>query len=92
MARKRVVDRTINYTVVTALVVDTVANENFFQEYIVSGNPKDDAKLLKELKAEHETETLKITCIKSKENKKEYRRMTEEFYIQNSEIVEKGEE
>lgn len=91
MARKRVVDRTINYTIVSVLVVDTVANENFTQEYIVSGNTNDDARLLKQLKKEYETDTLKLACIKNKENKKELRRMSEEFYIANSEVIQEGE-
>lgn len=88
MPRKRVVSRTMKYTKVTTLCVDIIAGETINQTYTVTGNCKDDDLLLKKLKKEYETDSIKICAIVDKTEFNEYREMTEEDFIAHSYTVE----
>lgn len=84
MARKRVVTRTIKATRVTARVIDVTTENIENRVFTLASVWKDDEKLLKKIKKQEETDTLKVISIVAKETIEEKRYMSEEDFIAHS--------
>lgn len=91
MARKRVVSRTVKQTTVTCLCVDCTANETMNQTFTLPYIYKDDETIMKKLKKEYETDTVKIVTIIDKAVVNTLMEMTEEDFIKAAHIVDVNE-
>ena len=87
MAKATMVTRTITSTVckVFGVNIDTKSPEN--REVVIARTYKDDAALLKAVQKIADDEHYKALAIESCEVKTELRGMTEEKFIENSEIL-----
>lgn len=84
MARKRMVTRTIVGTEATVLVVNLAEQETRQDTYYVSGTFKDDAKLLKAVKAIVDDDEEKVVAVISSEPVETLFGMDEQDFIQNA--------
>lgn len=88
MARKRMVTRTIKYTVYTVLCADTESAEFFNQTFELSGGELTGDKALKKIAKTHDIpEGVKLLNIVDVHERNEYRGMTEVDFIKHSEII-----
>lgn len=67
MARLRMVTRTILGTKASAVCMDMTSLSAVTKEFIINAKYEDDEKLLKSLKKQYETATLKIVALQSAE-------------------------
>lgn len=85
MARIRMVTRTVKGTRASVLCLDTETHNAFTLDYEVGGTFTDNAKLLKVMKDNFETETIKLVHIESTEETEQLYGMPESefmFYAQ----------
>ena len=87
MARKPVVSRTIKSTKVNVLCMDIITAEPTNVSVTVARTYKDEKTLMKAVKSVVETDTLKVVHIVDTEIVKETRAMTEQKFIEHSEVV-----
>ncbi len=87
MGRIAMVTRTINFTEVTALTVDVVAQATATQVYTLSGTYADNDKLIKALKKEYESDTVKIVSIISSEVQEKLYGMTEQEFMSLAKVL-----
>lgn len=92
MARKRVVSRTIKSNSVTCMVVDTTTGKTETAVYNLGGTFKDNTAILKKLQKLYDDDTNKIVAVIDATIVSELREMDEEFFIQNSRVVEVTED
>lgn len=92
MARKPVVTRTIVTTQVTTLCIDLTSEEPFNQSFTIHGKMTDDKRILKLIKEEHETDTIKIVSIVNKEYIKTLYGMAEDDFIEHAEVMTEEQE
>lgn len=90
MARKRMVTRTIKSKVVEYLAIDKNSMETFNGEVNVPFEIKDE-KLEKVVREKVNTEDVKFIDVVNVETVTEHRGMTEEFFIENSDIIPEKE-
>lgn len=81
MARKPMVTRTITTTNVIAMTVNVQEGETHTESFTLPRTYSDEAKLLKALKSQHETEEVKIVAILSKEESETLYGMDEHDFI-----------
>lgn len=91
MARKRVVSRTVKQTTATCLCVDVTSNETMNQTFTMPFIYKDDETLLKKIKKENETDTVKIVAVITSSVINTLMEMDEEDFIKNARIVDVNE-
>ena len=87
MGRIAMVTRTINFTQVTALTVDVVAQATATQVYTLSGIFTDNDKLIKSLKKEFESDTIKIVSVISTEVQEKLYGMTEQEFMSLAKVL-----
>lgn len=88
MARVPVVSRTIKSTVVQAMTVDVETGEVFIKSYVLSRTYKTNDLILKKLRKQHETDTVKIVQIMDAKVETHKYSMSEDTYIANAEVVD----
>ena len=81
------VTRTINFTEVTALTVDVVAQSTATQVYTLSGTYAENEKLIKALKKEYESDTIKIVSVLSTEVQEKLYGMTEQEFMSLAKVL-----
>ena len=81
MARNPMVTRTITTTKAKVLCLDILTGESVTKEIIVPRTFKDDKHLLKAIRKEHETDTVKVVHIVESEAKSALYGMTEQKFI-----------
>lgn len=86
MARKIMVTRMIKAKNVTCMVADTTTGTVEEKNFVVNRYVKD-ADILKQIRKENETETLKIACIVSVTTIETLMGMDEETFIANAEVL-----
>ena len=87
MGRIAMVTRTINFTQVTALTVDVVAQATATQVYTLSGTFADNEKLIKALKKEYESDTIKVVSVISSEVQEQLYGMTEQEFMSLAKVL-----
>lgn len=87
MGRIAMVTRTINFTEVTALTVDVIAQSTGTQVFTLSGTFADNDKLIKALKKEYELETVKIVSVISSEVQEKLYGMTEQEFMSLAKVL-----
>lgn len=87
MGRIAMVTRTINFTEVTALTVDVIAQTTGTQVFTLSGTFTENEKLMKSLKKEYETDTIKIVSIISTEVNEKLYGMTEQEFMAVAQVL-----
>lgn len=87
MGRIAMVTRTINFTEVTALTVDVVAQATATQVYTLSGTYADNDKLIKALKKEYESDTIKVVSVISSEVQEKLYGMTEQEFMSLAKVL-----
>ena len=87
MGRIAMVTRTINFTQVTALTVDVVAQATATQVYTLSGTFADNDKLIKALKKEYESDTTKVVSVISSEVQEQLYGMTEQEFMSLAKVL-----
>lgn len=87
MGRIAMVTRTINFTQVTALTVDVVAQATATQVYTLSGTFSDNDKLIKALKKEYESDTIKVVSVISSEVQEQLYGMTEQEFMSLAKVL-----
>ena len=87
MGRIAMVTRTINFTEVTALTVDVVAQSTATQVYTLSGTYAENEKLIKALKKEYESDTIKIVSVLSTEVQEKLYGMTEQEFMSLAKVL-----
>lgn len=87
MGRIAMVTRTINFTEVTALTVDVIAQTTGTQVFTLSGTFTENEKLMKSLKKEYETDTIKIVSIISTEVNEKLYGMTEQEFMSVAQVL-----
>lgn len=87
MGRIAMVTRTINFTEVTALTVDVVAQATATQVYTLSGTFSDNEKLIKALKKEFETDTTKVVSVISTDVQEKLYGMTEQEFMSLAKVL-----
>ena len=92
MARKRVVSRTIKTNSVTCMVVNTTTGKTENAVYHLGGTFKDNQTILKKLQKMYDDDTMKIVAVLDVTIVSELREMDEEFFIQNSRVVDVNED
>lgn len=83
MARQFEITRTISSTKVSVMCADISIGETVTNDYIVAGHYDDDTKLLKVIKKQYETETLKPVAIVDKTDADAMYGMTVNDFIEN---------
>lgn len=81
------VTRTINFTQVTALTVDVVAQATATQVYTLSGTFTDNDKLIKALKKEYESDTVKIVSVIDADVQERLYGMTEQEFMSLAKVL-----
>lgn len=84
MARKNVISRSITTTAVNCLCINTETCEPENKVFLLSGVVKNDEKLLKTLRKNHETPVLKIASVVGLSESTKLYKMDEEFFITNA--------
>ena len=87
MGRIAMVTRTINFTQVTALTVDVVAQATATQVYTLSGTFADNDKLIKALKKEYESDTIKIVSVIDADVQERLYGMTEQEFMSLAKVL-----
>ena len=87
MGRIAMVTRTINFTQVTALTVDVVAQATATQVYTLSGTFADNDKLIKALKKEYESDTVKIVSVIDADVQERLYGMTEQEFMSLAKVL-----
>ena len=87
MGRIAMVTRTINFTEVTALTVDVVAQATATQVFTLSGTFTENEKLIKALKKEYETDTIKVVSVISTEVNEKLYGMTEQEFMSVAKVL-----
>lgn len=91
MARERMVTRTVLSTKVTCLTLDVQTAEPQNCTYEVAGtfpdDPKGNDKLLKLVRKQYETDTLKVVAIVAKETTEQLYGMSEQKFIEQAEVL-----
>ena len=87
MGRIAMVTRTINFTQVTALTVDVVAQATATQVYTLSGTFTDNDKLIKALKKEYESDTVKIVSVIDADVQERLYGMTEQEFMSLAKVL-----
>ena len=91
MARVRMITRTVKGTFANVMCLDTLAAKAVNGEYEISGVYPDAEKLLKALKAEYETDTLKLVHIVSSfETEQLYGMPENEFMLHAKKLPPRG--
>lgn len=91
MARVRMITRTVKGTKANVMCLDTLAAKAVNADYEISGVYQDNEKLLKALKAEYETETLKLVHIVSSfETEQLYGMPENEFMLHAKKLPPRG--
>ena len=86
--RERMVTRTINATVATALCMDIVNASATTKEIEISGTYKDDSDLLKVLKKKYDTTDFVVVAIQKTETKEKLYGMTETDFMKYAKEME----
>lgn len=86
MARERMVTRTIEETVVTALCME-VSTATVKEETYTLGQQNDDSAILKTLKKQFETGDFKVVAIKSKTVSEKLYGMSEADFIKYAKVL-----
>ena len=87
MGRIAMVTRTINFTEVTALTVDIVAQATATQVFTLSGTFTENEKLIKALKKEFETDTIKVVSVLSTTVNEKLYGMTEQEFMSLAKVL-----
>mgnify|MGYP003289774074 CR=1 FL=1 len=87
MGRIAMVTRTINFTEVTALTVDVVAQSTATHVYTLSGTFTENDKLIKALKKEFETDTIKVVSVLSTTVNEKLYGMTEQEFMSLAKVL-----
>ncbi len=87
MARTPMVTRTIITTKATVMGLDVTKGEPFNETYPMPRSYKDEATLLKKLKAKYETDTIKLVHIVAVEETETLYGMTEQEFIEKGKIL-----
>lgn len=87
MGRIAMVTRTINFTEVTALTVDVEAQATATQVFTLSGTFTENEKLIKALKKEYETDTIKVVSVISTEVNEKLYGMTEQEFMSLAKVL-----
>ena len=87
MGRIAMVTRTINFTQVTALTVDVVAQATATQVFTLSGTFADNDKLIKALKKEYESDTVKIVSVIDADVQERLYGMTEQEFMSLAKVL-----
>lgn len=88
MARKRMVTRTIQSTLVSVLGINTDTAEPFNAEYNISGTYKDTKKLLKAVKSVYDTESTQIVKILDSSVKDTIYGIDEQRFIELADVLD----
>lgn len=87
MGRIAMVTRTINFTEVTALTVDVEAQATATQVFTLSGTFTENEKLIKALKKEYETDTIKVVSVISTTVNEKLYGMTEQEFMSLAKVL-----
>lgn len=87
MARTPMVTRTIVTTKATVMCLDVTKGEPFNEVYPMPRTYKDEATLLKKLKAKYESDTVKLVHVVAVETVETLYGMTEQEFIENAKIL-----
>ena len=88
MARKRMVTRTLTITYAEVMSVNVETAEVSVNEYVVNGSYNcEPDKLLKRLKLEHETPTIKVVAIQKMHEEEVVYGMDEEDFIKYAQVI-----